>query len=64
MPNWFPLLVRTTPFAADQTFRVLQLGSAALYSIGHGANEAQKTMGIIAGLLFAEGVRSRWRSAR
>jgi PiT family inorganic phosphate transporter len=50
------LLVRTTPFAADQTFRVLQLGSAALYSIGHGANDAQKTMGIIAGLLFAEGL--------
>jgi PiT family inorganic phosphate transporter len=50
------LLVRSTPFAADQKFRVLQLGSAALYSIGHGANDAQKTMGIIAGLLFAEGL--------
>jgi PiT family inorganic phosphate transporter len=34
----------------------LQLVSAALYSIGHGANDAQKTMGIIAGLLFAEGL--------
>jgi PiT family inorganic phosphate transporter len=44
------------PFAIDQKFRVLQLGSAALYSIGHGANDAQKTMGIIAGLLFAEGL--------
>jgi PiT family inorganic phosphate transporter len=32
------------------------LGSAALYSIGHGGNDAQKTMGIIAGLLFAEGM--------
>jgi len=40
----------------DQKFRVLQLGSAALYSIGHGANDAQKTMGIIAGLLYAEGL--------
>ena len=48
------LLVRGTPFAVDKKFRVLQLGSAALYSIGHGANDAQKTMGIIAGLLYAE----------
>jgi PiT family inorganic phosphate transporter len=38
----------------DQHFRVLQLGSAALYSIGHGANDAQKTMGIIAGLLYSQ----------
>jgi PiT family inorganic phosphate transporter len=50
------LLVRSTPFTVDKKFRVLQLGSAALYSIGHGANDAQKTMGIIAGLLFAEGL--------
>ena len=48
------LLVRSTPFAVDKKFRVLQLGSAALDSIGHGANDAQKTMGIIAGLLYAE----------
>lgn len=39
-----------------QDFRVLQLGSAALCSLGHGANDAQKTMGIIAGLLYAEGL--------
>jgi len=50
------LLMRSTPFAVDQKFRVLQLGSAALYSIGHGANDAQKTMGIIASLLFAKGL--------
>jgi PiT family inorganic phosphate transporter len=50
------LFARYTPFAVDQHFRVLQLGSAALYSIGHGANDAQKSMGIIAGLLFAEGL--------
>jgi inorganic phosphate transporter, PiT family len=50
------LFVRSTPLAVDQTFRVLQLGSAALYSIGHGGNDAQKTMGIIAGLLYAEGL--------
>ena len=48
------LLVRSTPFAVDKKFRVLHLGSAALYPIGHGANDAQKTMGIIAGLLYAE----------
>ena len=50
------LLMRSTPFAVDKKFRVLQLGSAALYSIGHGANDAQKTMGIIASLLFAKGL--------
>jgi inorganic phosphate transporter, PiT family len=50
------LFLRSTPFAVDRRFRVLQLGSAALYSIGHGANDAQKTMGIIAGLLYAEGL--------
>jgi PiT family inorganic phosphate transporter len=49
------MFVRSTPFAVDKTFRVLQLGSAALYSLGHGGNDAQKTMGIIAGLLYAEG---------
>ena len=49
------IFVRSTPFAVDKTFRVLQLGSAALYSLGHGGNDAQKTMGIIAGLLYAEG---------
>ena len=48
--------MRSTPYAVDKKFRVLQLGSAALYSIGHGANDAQKTMGIIASLLFAEGL--------
>ena len=48
--------MRSTPFAVDRKFRVLQLGSAALYSIGHGANDAQKTMGIIASLLFAKGL--------
>jgi PiT family inorganic phosphate transporter len=47
--------VRSTPYAVDRTFRILQFGSASLYSLGHGGNDAQKTMGIIAGLLFAEG---------
>jgi PiT family inorganic phosphate transporter len=39
----------------DRLFRRLQLVSAAFYSLGHGTNDAQKTMGIIAGLLFATG---------
>ncbi|MEN0076886.1 MAG: inorganic phosphate transporter, partial [Paracraurococcus sp.] len=42
---------RSTPFAVDSTFRILQFGSASLYSLGHGGNDAQKTMGIIAVLL-------------
>jgi PiT family inorganic phosphate transporter len=50
------VFLRANPFFVDRFFRVLQLGSAALYSIGHGANDAQKTMGLIAGLLFAEGL--------
>ena len=47
------LLRRSLPRKVDRTFRVLQLFSAALYSLGHGTNDAQKTMGIIVGLLFA-----------
>ncbi len=42
-----------SPARLDRVFRVVQLGSAALYSLGHGTNDAQKTMGIIAALLFA-----------
>ena len=42
--------------AVDRTFRRLQLVSAALYSLGHGTNDAQKTMGIIAVLLFTQGL--------
>jgi PiT family inorganic phosphate transporter len=49
------IFVRKTPLAVDRTFRVWQFGSASLYSLGHGGNDAQKTMGIIAGLLFAQG---------
>jgi PiT family inorganic phosphate transporter len=45
----------------DKWFRRLQLVSAALYSLGHGANDAQKTMGIIAGALFAGGLISQFR---
>jgi PiT family inorganic phosphate transporter len=43
------------PARVDKWFRRLQLLSAAAYSLGHGTNDAQKTMGIIAGLLFTAG---------
>ena len=46
-------LRRGQPGLIDRVFRRLQLLSAALYSIGHGANDAQKTMGIIVGLLVS-----------
>ena len=49
------LFVRSTPTAADRVFRRLQLVSASLYSLGHGGNDAQKTMGIIAVLLYSQG---------
>jgi len=45
-----------TPRKVDKHFRRLQLISAALYSFGHGTNDAQKTMGIIAGVLFTAGI--------
>ncbi|HEY6348125.1 MAG TPA: inorganic phosphate transporter [Candidatus Angelobacter sp.] len=46
---------RSAPRTVDKLFRKLQLLSAAAYSIGHGGNDAQKTMGIIAGALLAGG---------
>jgi inorganic phosphate transporter, PiT family len=46
---------RTSPSRVDHWFRRLQLLSAAAYSLGHGGNDAQKTMGIIAGVLLAGG---------
>jgi PiT family inorganic phosphate transporter len=49
------LFVRATPFAVDRTFQRLQFISASLYSLGHGGNDAQKTMGIIAVLLYSQG---------
>ena len=49
------LLLRKTPYAIDRTFQRLQFISASLYSLGHGGNDAQKTMGIIAVLLFSQG---------
>ncbi len=46
---------RVRPSRVDKLFRRLQLISAAFYSLGHGTNDAQKTMGIIAILLFSSG---------
>ena len=46
---------RTSPLRADNVFRRLQLVSASLYSLGHGGNDAQKTIGIIWLLLIATG---------
>jgi PiT family inorganic phosphate transporter len=48
--------LRSTPYTIDRRFRILQLASAALYSLGHGGNDAQKTMGIIAVLLYSQGL--------
>jgi PiT family inorganic phosphate transporter len=47
---------KSSPQKVDHFFRKGQLFSAALYSIGHGGNDAQKTMGIIASLLFSAGL--------
>ena len=48
--------VRSTPHRVDHLFRGLQFVSASLYSLGHGGNDAQKTMGVIAVLLYAHGL--------
>ncbi|HVF62547.1 MAG TPA: inorganic phosphate transporter [Casimicrobiaceae bacterium] len=50
------LFRRTTPQRVDRWFRRLQLASAAAYSLGHGGNDAQKTIGIIWMLLIAGGI--------
>src|ERR1044072_3340366 len=49
------ILVRALPASVDGAFRHLQFVSASLYSLGHGGNDAQKTMGIIAVLLYSQG---------
>ena len=50
---------RNSPRQVDNLFRKLQLVSAGLYSLGHGGNDAQKTMGIIAGALYAGGIMTK-----
>ena len=52
---------RASPGRVDHWFRRLQLVSAAAYSLGHGGNDAQKTMGIIAGVLVAGGYLTEFR---
>jgi PiT family inorganic phosphate transporter len=52
------MLRRWTPAGVDHVFRRLQLLSAAAYSLGHGGNDAQKTMGIITALLYSTGFLS------
>ena len=50
------VFVRSTPLGANNFFGVAQFASASLYSLGHGGNDAQKTMGIIAVLLYSQGM--------
>jgi len=54
MVSW--MFLRSTPASVDGIFRKVQFVSASLYSLGHGGNDAQKTMGIIAALLYAHGI--------
>jgi PiT family inorganic phosphate transporter len=49
------IFIRFTPFGVDRFFRRAQFFSASLYALGHGGNDAQKTMGIIAVLLYSQG---------
>ncbi len=49
------IFVRANPRTVEPTFQWLQFGAASLISLGHGGNDAQKTMGIIAVLLFSQG---------
>ena len=52
------LFVRATPRTVDRWFRRIQLFTSSLYSLGHGGNDAQKTMGLIWMLLLASGYAS------
>jgi PiT family inorganic phosphate transporter len=54
------LFRRMRPSRVDNSFRRLQLLSAAFFSLNHGANDAQKTMGIIASILLASGYIDRF----
>jgi len=54
--TWIIYLTKTEMGTVNRWSRILQLFSAAAYSLGHGGNDAQKTMGIITSLLFAGGL--------
>jgi PiT family inorganic phosphate transporter len=60
MTGVYWLFRRWPPQRLDRYFRRLQLFSAAAYSFGHGSNDAQKTMGIMAGTLFTAGILKRF----
>ncbi len=55
------IIYKGKPVVVNKWSRILQLFSAALYSLGHGGNDAQKTMGIIASLLFAGGLIAEFK---
>lgn len=55
------LFRRTNPRKSGKAFKKMQLFSATLYSVGHGTNDAQKTMGIIALVLFTAGISPEFR---
>ncbi|PYX97633.1 MAG: anion permease [Acidobacteria bacterium] len=59
MTMMFWIFRGSAPQQVDGWFRRLQLLSAAAYSLGHGGNDAQKTMGIIAGALYSAGIMTR-----
>ena len=50
------IFVRSAPYGVDNLFRRIQFVSASCYALGHGGNDAQKTMGIIAVLLYSQGI--------
>ena len=54
--TWLIYLFKQRPATVDNWSRILQLFSAAAYSLSHGSNDAQKTMGIITSLLYAGGL--------
>lgn len=58
LAQWTFHLLKLRPRTVDAIFRKLQLVSAGLYSLGHGTNDAQKTMGIIVALLVSTGHQS------
>jgi PiT family inorganic phosphate transporter len=59
----FWIFRRSAPQQVDRLFRKMQLFSAAAYSLGHGGNDAQKTMGIVAGALFSAGFMTKQQFA-
>jgi PiT family inorganic phosphate transporter len=59
--TWIIYLNKQSPATVNRWSRILQLFSAAAYSLGHGSNDAQKTMGITTSLLFAGGFISEFQ---